>query len=82
MVGSEILTVVVIKSCVFWNITQCSPLKTNRRLGEIYRLYLLGRISQARNQQILPTTFTLVSSLAYSSIRKMWICSPETSVDF
>jgi hypothetical protein len=39
------------KSCIFWYITPCSPLKGNRRFGGTYRLHLQGRIiSQARNQ--------------------------------
>jgi hypothetical protein len=40
------------KSTVFWNITPCNPLSTNRRLGGTYRLHLQGqRISRARNQR-------------------------------
>jgi hypothetical protein len=31
VVGFEIFTVVVMKNTVFWNITQCSPSKVNRR---------------------------------------------------
>jgi hypothetical protein len=42
---------VVLKSFVFWDRTPCSPLKVNRRFGEIYRLHIQGRrISQERNQ--------------------------------
>jgi hypothetical protein len=41
----------VMKSSVFWDITQCSPLKVNRCVWGICRLHLQGwRISQARNQ--------------------------------
>jgi hypothetical protein len=36
------------KSSIFWDITPCSVLKVNRRFGQIYRLHLQGRISQAR----------------------------------
>jgi hypothetical protein len=50
-VGSEVLTVVVMKSFVFWDIMQCSPLKVNRGFGGICRLHLEGRrISRLRNQ--------------------------------
>jgi hypothetical protein len=36
------------KSTIFWDITPCSPLKVNRRFGEIYCLDLQGRrISRA-----------------------------------
>jgi hypothetical protein len=39
------------KSSLFWDITQCSPLKVNRRFGGTCRLHFQGRrISQARNQ--------------------------------
>jgi hypothetical protein len=40
-----------VKSCIFWDITPCNPLKVNRRFGGTCRLHLQGRrISQARNQ--------------------------------
>jgi hypothetical protein len=41
-VGSEVLTAVVMKSTIFWDLTACSPLKVNRRLGGTYRLHLRG----------------------------------------
>jgi hypothetical protein len=44
----EVLTAVVMKSSVFWDITPCNPLSVNRRFGGTYRLHLQGRrISQA-----------------------------------
>jgi hypothetical protein len=50
--GSEVLTTVVIKSTIFWDITPCSPFKVNQRLGGTYRLHLQGRRrSRARNQR-------------------------------
>jgi hypothetical protein len=40
-----------VKSCIFWEITPCSPLKVNRRFGGICRRHLQGRsMSQARNR--------------------------------
>jgi hypothetical protein len=42
-VGFEVLTAVVIKSTIFWDIRPCSPLKVNRRFGGKYRLRLQGR---------------------------------------
>jgi hypothetical protein len=43
----EVLTAVVVKVSVFWDIIKCSLLKVNRRLGQICRLHLQGRrISQ------------------------------------
>jgi hypothetical protein len=42
-VGFEVLTAVVMKSYIFWDITSCSPIKVNRRFGGTYRLHLQGR---------------------------------------
>jgi hypothetical protein len=43
---------VFLTSSVFWDITQCRPLKVNRHFGEICRLELQGRrICQARNKR-------------------------------
>jgi hypothetical protein len=52
----EILKAVVMKSSIFWDITPCSPLKTNRRFRGTCRLHLQGRISRARNQRALLAT--------------------------
>jgi hypothetical protein len=50
--GFEVLKTVVMESSIFWNITPCSPLKVNRKLGGTCRLHLQGRkTSQARNQR-------------------------------
>jgi hypothetical protein len=50
-VGFEVLTVVVMKSCVFKDITPCSQSKFSRGFGGTCRLHLQFRgISQARNQ--------------------------------
>jgi hypothetical protein len=51
-VGFEVLTVVVMKGTIFWDIMLCSALKVNRRFGGTYCLDLQGRrISRARNQK-------------------------------
>jgi hypothetical protein len=34
----EVVTPVVMKSTIFWDITPCSPLKVGRHFGEICRL--------------------------------------------
>jgi hypothetical protein len=48
-VGFEVLTAVVMKSSIFWDITPCSLLKVNRSFGGTYRLHLQGwKISRAR----------------------------------
>jgi hypothetical protein len=43
LVGFEVLTAVVMKSSIFWDITPCSPLKVNQRFGGTYRLHLQCR---------------------------------------
>jgi hypothetical protein len=49
---SEARTPVVMKSSVFWDMTQCNLLEVNRRLGGTCRLHLQDRrIIQARNQR-------------------------------
>jgi hypothetical protein len=64
-VGFQVLTEVVMKHFVFWDITPCSLLKLNH-FGGTCHLHLQGwRIST-----LLVTWFTLVSCLAYSSILK------------
>jgi hypothetical protein len=50
-VGTEVLTAVVMKSSILWDITPCSPLKIKWCFGGICRLHLQDwRLSQARNQ--------------------------------
>jgi hypothetical protein len=61
------------KSTIFWDRTQCSPLKINQRFGGTYCLHLL----------CFPPSLTLISCSAYSSALKMEaIFSSETSVEF
>jgi hypothetical protein len=48
----EVLTAVVLKSSVFWDIMPSSPFKVNRRFGGTYHLHFKGRrISPARKQR-------------------------------
>jgi hypothetical protein len=42
-VGFEVLTAVVVKNIIFWDVTPCSLLRCNRRFGETYRVHLQGR---------------------------------------
>jgi hypothetical protein len=45
-----VLTVVIIESTIFWDITRCTPLSTD--VSEEHRVHLHGpRISEARNQR-------------------------------
>jgi hypothetical protein len=49
--GSGVLTAVVMKNSIFWDITPCSPLEVNRSLGVTHSLHLQGcRVGQARNK--------------------------------
>jgi hypothetical protein len=90
--GSEVLSAVIMKTSVFWDIRPCSPLKNNKRFGGICHLHFQSLIiSEARNQLeskwqaklCLPPAFTLVSCSAHSSTLKVEeICSSATSVAF
>jgi hypothetical protein len=44
IVGFEVLTVVIMKTAIFWDIAPCSPY-TNRRFGGTYHLHLQSRKS-------------------------------------
>jgi hypothetical protein len=60
------------KTAVFWNITQCSPLKVNRRF-----------VGTCRLQLCLQPSFTLAFFSVYSSTLKMEAkFSSEMFVDF
>jgi hypothetical protein len=62
----------MLKSSIFWDITQCSLLKVNWRFGEKFRLHLQRRkISETRDQ---PPALTHVSWLVHSSTLKMVEC--------
>jgi hypothetical protein len=43
VVGFEVLTAVVMKIIIFWDITPCRPLSVNLLFGGTYRLHLQGR---------------------------------------
>jgi hypothetical protein len=52
LLGSEVLTPVVMKNYTFWDIMQYNPLKFNRRFEEKCRLHLqCRRIRQERKQR-------------------------------
>jgi hypothetical protein len=63
----EVLTAVVMKDSVFWDMTPYSPLKVNRRLGGTCRLLLQGRsITQARkpeSKQVESRALNLATSM-------------------
>jgi hypothetical protein len=42
VVRSEVLTAVVIRNSICWDVTPCSPLKVNQRFGGTNPLHLQG----------------------------------------
>jgi hypothetical protein len=52
----EVLTAVVMKSSIFWDITPCSPLNVNRRFGGKYRLLQGRRVIQTNNANFYQNT--------------------------
>jgi hypothetical protein len=70
---------VVIKSCIIWNITPCSPVEVNQHFEGTCHLYFLGsRVGQTKNQHKAGS-----KQIAYSSALKMEAtCSSEMLVDF
>jgi hypothetical protein len=56
-VGFDVLTAVVMKSSIFWDITPCSSLKDNRHFGGTYRLHLHGRRKSRASLALLDSYF-------------------------
>jgi hypothetical protein len=70
-VGFEDLPPMVMESCIFWDITSCSPLKVNGCFRGIYSLYLQGgRIREIRRYLCLTPPFALLPRSLYYSILK------------
>jgi hypothetical protein len=84
VVRFEVLTAVIIKNSVLWDVMAYNPLKVNRRSATPCRLHLQDRrIKSHKNQAQLATCFMLVSGLAYSLTVKMEVRHfTEVSVDF
>jgi hypothetical protein len=80
----DVLTTVVMKSSIFWDIMSCSPLKVNRRFGGTCRLHFQGlRIIQARNQAMFSTCFHVCFLLDFFFEPEMEATdSSEKSADF
>lgn len=77
--GFGVFTVVVMKRCVFWDITPNNPLEGSRRFGAAYGLHLQGRkVSRARGQHEANSK----QSSAYCFMMMEPICSFETPVNF
>jgi hypothetical protein len=70
----EVLTVMVKKSTIFWDITPCSPLSVNRCFGRTYRL----RPQCRKNKLSKKGTWKQVT---FPTLKMEAICSSATSVD-
>jgi hypothetical protein len=73
-VGFEVLTALVMKTSIFWDITSCGPLKVHRRFAVTCRLHIQCQIDQSRNQSeagsqhgCLAYSLTLKMEATYSS---------------
>jgi hypothetical protein len=55
----------IIKSIIFWDMTPCRPLSSNRRFGGTYRLYLQGR----RNRFSKPASKQVASTKSYKILK-------------
>jgi hypothetical protein len=75
----EVLTAVVMKSTIFWDITPCSALKVNRRLGGTYHLHLQGRRIRSACHLLLQW---FLARLIFWTLKMEAICSSYTSVEF
>jgi hypothetical protein len=80
--GSEVLTAVVIKGSISWDITPCSPLKVHiseEHLAPIFRVNL----HYVATSVLLAACFMAVSSLDYYSTLKMGATlSPKRRLTF
>jgi hypothetical protein len=65
----EVITAVVMKSIIFWDMAPRSPLSVNRRFGGTYRLHLQG------------LRYKFSKKPASKHMKMETICSSETSVD-
>jgi hypothetical protein len=62
-----------LKSSVFWSITSCNPVKVNRCFGGKDHIHLHGqRISQERDQHVLPPSFWSFALLTSRHWRCKW----------
>lgn len=56
----EVLTLISLKTVVFWDMKQCSPVEVGRCFGGIYCLHLRGRkVMYASNHQVNRTMHTI-----------------------
>jgi hypothetical protein len=79
--GFEVLTAVVMKSAIFWDITPSSPFSVNRRFGATYRLHLQGRKNKLSKKPAWKQVANFLAKLIFSILKMEAICSSETRVD-
>jgi hypothetical protein len=77
-VGFEVLTAVVMKSAIFWDITPCTPLSVNRCFEGTYHLHLQGWENWFSKK---PAWKQVASCWTFFTLKMEAICSSETSVD-
>jgi hypothetical protein len=87
-IGFEVLTAVVMKSSVFWDITPCSSLKVNRCFGGTCRLHLQDRIisqerdnNKASRKKISASCWSL-ARLILRFWRRRWHVPPKRRLTF
>jgi hypothetical protein len=88
-VGFEVLTAVVKKSTIFWDITPCSPLSVNRRLGGTYCLHLQGKKNNVRGDKLISkseVSWVMRPNGAQKSIHSLLLasclaCSPTLKME-
>jgi hypothetical protein len=76
-VGFEVSTAVVKKSCIFWDITPCHPLKANRCFGGTHHLLKMEAICSSETS----TDFHRLAICFYAGILLRLFFDPEDGGD-
>jgi hypothetical protein len=76
--GFEVLTAVVIKSSIFWDITQCSQLIVNRRFRGTFRLHLPSRKQKTSSALKMEATCSSETSVDFQRTARRYI--PEDRI--
>jgi hypothetical protein len=81
-VGFEVLTAMVMKSTIFWDITPCSPLNVNRRFGGTY--YNSSPLSSLKDRHSLGVNilyFYILPSMIINNVHH-WTNLPQRMMIF
>jgi hypothetical protein len=79
IVQSEVITAVVMKNSLFWDITPCSPFEVSRRLGVTCRRLLQGpRIRQVRNRHEALLAICSETSVKFQRTTRYYIPEART----